>query len=486
MTVVAKGAALFASTISVSEEVKETARDKTKLQLDIKYDATTVELDTMLSIKVLEEKTTGKLPDKIFAIISRFDGAWASGKKLLSTAKFTLIDDIQLVEGQSNSYDILLYDEQGNKIECQPNQFSILQGIGGLNDMQVLPYYIGIGKYFPEYEKDLFISARGLEKTKKLPATGVISELKTRATLRPGKLTDIIRIPIYQGQYDAYGSNPTLNNLIQEVIITGERMPAVLPEGSDVEITIKVDRSQIMKFKAYFPLLEYTEELEIKINSTDTPVVEELKKNINQAINNAKKVEANDIAAEIAKLETQLENEAGSADSKMKIQEALRKELFKLDSIEKAAIWTTLEKELKQEFFEFEDLIKKIKESGNESDLNMDKIDEYLAEYRKTIEQIIKDKDSKAAKELKEDIRSLDIEIRNELTEGEVDINRLKYHDREFQNLKWKDKNKARQLVNQGLQLIADGKSKSLRPVLRQIWDLRIDPEDEIIKDTLG
>ena len=33
MTVVAKGAALFASTISVSEEVKEVTRDKAKLQL---------------------------------------------------------------------------------------------------------------------------------------------------------------------------------------------------------------------------------------------------------------------------------------------------------------------------------------------------------------------------------------------------------------------------------------------------------------------
>jgi hypothetical protein len=61
MTVVAKGAALFASTISVSDEVKETTRDKTKLQLDIKYEATTVELDEMVNLKVLKEKTTGSL-----------------------------------------------------------------------------------------------------------------------------------------------------------------------------------------------------------------------------------------------------------------------------------------------------------------------------------------------------------------------------------------------------------------------------------------
>jgi molecular chaperone DnaK len=485
MTIVAKGAALFASTISVSEEVKEITRDKTKLQLDIDYTATTVEPDTVLNLKILKDKTIGQIPEIIYAIISRFDGAWSSPKKLICCSKTTLIDGILLKDGESNSFDILLYDEKGNRLECQPNKFSILQGIGGLDEIQVLPFFIGIAKYFREYEKDLFEPVQGLDKNKKLPAIGMIDHLKTRATIIPGKKESVIRIPIFQGEYNAIGSNPKLNSLIEEVIITGENMPGVLPEGSDVEITIKVDRSQIMKFSAYFPLLEHTEELEIKIKNTDVPSVDILRKDLYSAKQTAQKVKANDSVSEIIKLENQLENEAGSADGKMKIQEALRKELFKLDSIEKTAVWTTLEKELKQEFFEFEDLIRKIEENGNESDLNMDKIKEYLEDYRKTIEQIIKDKDSKAAKELKEDIRSKRIVIINELTEGEDYINRLKYHDREFQNLKWKDKIKARELVNQGLQMIEDGKSKSLLPLLREIWDLRIDPQDVTGKETV-
>lgn len=485
MTIVAKGAALFASTISVSEEVKEITRDKTKLQLDIKYDATTVELDTVLNLKILKEKTVSEIPEKIYVIISRFDGFYSSPKKLISSNKTTLIDNILLNVGVSNSFDILLYDEQGNRLECQPNKFSILQGIGGLDEMQVLPFFIGIAKYFSEFEKDLFEPVKGLDKNKKLPAIGTINDLKTRATLIPGKKDSVIRIPIFQGEYNAIGSNPKLNSLIEEVIITGVNMPGILPEGSDVEITIKIDRSQIMKFSAYFPLLDHTEELEIKIKKPNVPSMDILRKDLSSAKQTAQKVNEDETVSEITKLENQLENEAGSADGKMKIQEDLRKKLLDLDKIEKETVWSTLEKELKQEFFEFENLIKKIKENGNESDLNMDKINEYLENFRKTIEQIIKDKDSKGAKELKRNICSLHIDIRNEFTEGEVDINRLKYHDSEFLNLKWKDKTKARQLINQGLQLIAEGKSKSLRPVLRQIWDLRIDPEDEITKDTL-
>jgi molecular chaperone DnaK len=475
MTVVAKGAALFASTISVSEEVKEVTRDKTKLQLDLKYEATSVELDVMINLKVLKEKTTGELPEKIYADIIRSDEAWSSGKKLISE-KASLID-LVLAEGRSNSFEIQVYDEQGNKLECQPNQFSILQGIGGLEGMQVLPYYIGIGRHFRSEEKDLFFPIKGLEKTKRVPAVGVLNGLKTRSDIRPGMINDIIRIPIYQGDYEAEGTNPLLNNLVNEVVITGENLPAFLPEGSDVDITIKVDRSQIMQFSAYFPLLNHTEELELEIKPTEAPEKDFLAQAITNAKKTASKVSANEIKDVLVNLEEQLEREGGSPDGRMKIQNDLRKELLKLDSAEKETEWPKVQQELKDSFYEFENLIKKIKENSDGEDLNLNQLEAHIQEYKTTIEQIIKDKNIKAAKELTDEIDSLDTEIRNEVSGGAMDVNKIKYHDREFNTLKWKDKTKARQLINQGVQLIADGRTKDLRPILHQIWDLRIDAE---------
>jgi molecular chaperone DnaK len=482
MTVVAKGAALFASTISVSEEVKETTRDKTKLQLDIKYEATTVELDEMINLKVLKEKTTGTFPEKIYADIVRFDGGWSSGKKLIDE-KATLIE-LLLVEGRSNSFEINVYDETGNKLECQPHQFSILQGIGGLDKMQVLPYNIGIGKYFHEYQEDRFACVKGLEKNKSIPATGVRNSLKTRSSIRPGILTDIIRIPIYQGDFNAEGTTPTLNNLVNEIFITGEDLPGLLPEGSDVDITIKVDGSQLMKFSAYFPLLDHTEKFEIEIKQTEPPTEELLTKEISKAKRSAIKINAYDVSDKLEVLEEQLENEKGSADGKMKILDGLRKELLKLDNAEREAEWPKVEKELKDAFYEFEDLIEKIKGDKDDEDVDLDKIDVHIQEYKKKIEHIIGQKDSKSAKELTEEIESIDRELRNSVSGGLIDKGRLEFHDREFNNLQWKDKNKARQLINQGLKLISEGKTSQLRPVLHQIWDLRIDAEGD--RDTLG
>ncbi|OQY92866.1 MAG: heat-shock protein Hsp70 [Sphingobacteriales bacterium UTBCD1] len=485
MTVVAKGAALFASTITVSDEVKEETRDKTKLQLDIKYRETTVELEEDISIKVLKDKITGKIPERLFVVLNRTSKgvAWSSNKKEIIIDKVNLIQDIKLEPDCANSFTVQLTDEDGNNVECQPNQFTILQGID-INEMQVLPYHIGIAKYFPAEEKDLFEAVKGLEKNKRLPATGVRNGLKTRSAIRPGIASDIIRIPIYQGDYKAEGTNPVLNNLITEVIISGEKIPKLLPEGSDVNITIKVDRSQIMKFTAEFPTIEYTEELKIEIKQTEAPTEEYLTKEISKAKRIAQKVNADDVAEKLDSFEEQLENEKGSADGKMKILDGLRKELLKLKSAEKSAEYPKVKEELKEAFYELEDLIEKIKNNGDDEDLNMNQVEAHLVEYRRKVEYIIKEENIREAKELTDEIIGLIIELRNTVTGGDVDRRRLEYHDREFNNIQWKDKNKARQLVNQGLKLIADGKTSQLRTLLHQIWDLRIDPENNT--GTLG
>ncbi|MDR0431228.1 MAG: Hsp70 family protein [Tannerellaceae bacterium] len=477
MTVVSKGAALFASTISVSEEVQEAARDKTKLQLEIKYDATTVEVEEMVNIKVLKDKTVGTFPSKIYADVVRFDGAWASGKKLIGE-KATLID-VQLLEGRSNAFDVVVYDEQGNKLECQPNQFSILQGIGGLDGMQVLPYHIGIGKYFQTEGKDLFYPVKGLEKNKKVPATGVANGLKTRQTLRPGMLSDSIRIPIYQGDYNAEGTNPLLNNLINEVIITGESLPGLLPEGSDVDITIKVDRSEQIQFIAYFPRLNHTEELKIDIKQTEPPTEKELRSEINKAKETAKKVKADEVLEKLDTYEQLLENEAGSADGKMKILDGLRKELLVLDEAEKSTRWPELVENLKESFYELEDLVGKIKTSPDAKNVNMDKVDTHLQEYKKMIQQIINEENSKEANRVINEIKALDFELRNLVTKNAMDVQLLIYMNDNFSSLPWKDVNKAKQLLNQGFQLVAENRTEAVRPILSELVKL-------LPKDILG
>jgi molecular chaperone DnaK len=266
MTAVVKGAALFASTIPVSNEVRETTIDKTKVQLDIKYEARTVELDELVCIKVVNDNKQGELSGKIYAEIVRKDGIWTSGKKLIGEK--SIIIDVLLGEDTLNTYIINTSDDKGNKLECEPNQFNIIHSYLEGYPI-VLPYHIGIAKYFESERKELFQPIKGLEKNRQLPATGVINGFKTKFDLRPGVSSDLIRFPIYQGDYNAEGTNPLLNNHVCDILISGETLPALLPAGSDIDITIKVDTSQLLTISAYIPYLNHTEEVEIEIRQTE-------------------------------------------------------------------------------------------------------------------------------------------------------------------------------------------------------------------------
>jgi molecular chaperone DnaK len=167
----------------------------------------------------------------------------------------------------------------------------------------------------------------------------------------------------------------------------------------------------------------------------------------------------------------------------MKILDSLRKELLKLDIAVKDADWPEVEQELKDAFYELEDLIKKIKTNSDDKELNMDKVEAHIQEYKKTIEQVIKEKNIKEAKHLISEIGSLDFNLRNAVTGNAMDAQVLKSINNDFGSIKWRNATKAKQLINQGLQLVNEGKTSSLRPILVQIISEMSD--DEKRKETL-
>lgn len=142
MTVVSKGAALYASTVDISSEVRDKTRDTSKIQLEIDHEASTVEKEEFVTLKILEDKTEGNIPEKVFAEVTRGDKAWSSGKIEIDTVGAGV--EVVLNEGKANIFEVVLYDVQGNLLENEPNNFSIIQGIGGIGSMQTLPYSWGV------------------------------------------------------------------------------------------------------------------------------------------------------------------------------------------------------------------------------------------------------------------------------------------------------------------------------------------------------
>lgn len=477
MTVVAKGAALYASTVNVSDEIIEKGRDKTKIQLGLGYEPTTVENEEFVTIKILKDKTKGAIPEKCFAEVVRTDKAWSSGKVQIDESGEVV--EVKLNEGKANAFNVFVYNEQGDLIPSEPNDFTIIQGskVGSAT----LPYNIGIEIKSKASGKIVFRPIKGLEKNQTTPATGIANGLKTQKQINPGSKTDFIKIPVYQGDYGSEGSRAIYNEHVFDVIISGEQLPSLLPEGSDVDLTLKVDKSERVTVSAFFPYLNFTEEVVIpetvqkeidaKWLETEISKAKQTLNIIKQEGDFTDKDSLNKLSNELAELEKLLEQGRSDYDRKKQIIDNLRRSLRKLDDIQDSTEWPKTEEELKDAFYKLEETFKEFE--GKVEGLNEDRIKEAIAQFKEQIPQIIRDKNVKVAKELTDLMRGLSFTLVDQALGAQMEIMMLKQFNDEFDMHDWSDRNKAKMLVSQGLQIAATNPSKQrLRPIVIELYKL--------------
>ena len=468
MTVVSRGAALYASTIDLSETVKEQTRDRSKIQLEIGHEASTVELNEYVTLKILKDKTEGAIPAEVYAEVTRSDKAWSSGKVLIN--EIGEVVETQLIEGKTNAFEVTLYDGRGNLLESEPKSFTIIQGskIGNAT----LAYNFGIEIKKRDTGKIAFETVKGLEKNKSFPATGTRNGLKTQKQIRPGMAADFIRIPLFEGGEGAENTRALYNDHIADIRISGADLPSLLPENSDVDLTISIDRSEKITVTAYFPYLDFSHEVvvESKTTSIDTYFLEnELRKALGSIEeledngNNSEKLAATKEA--ILTLEEELENNPNDTDTKLKVLDKLREQLKVLDEIEGATAWPTLEAKLKEEFYRLE---KAQKELGNEQTAKA------VNELRRQLDEVLRAKDEKLGHTLLEEIEGLFVQ----LTFIYQLINVVQQHNNNFGHYNWRNPQQARQILNEGMQIIASNPTvERLHPIVRRIFDLL--PDDQ-------
>lgn len=478
MTVVSKGAALYASTRSLPTEIIDKGRTKGKIQIEIGHDGDSVETEEFITLKILEEKTEGEIPDEVFAEIKRGDNAWSSGKVEINAIGEVV--EVSIVQGITNIFEVTLYDSKGNKLESEPTDFKI---IPVKIPPATLPYNIGIEIKQKTTGKIVFTTVKGLEKNQSLPATGTLNGLKTQKQIRPGMDSDFIKIPVYQGEHGSEGTRAIYNEHVYDIIISGTDLPALLPENSDVDLTINLDKSQQMTVQAYFPYLDHTSEIEVPtdtVQSVDTKwlsneirkakgAVSELKRDGNHSDDTKlKKAES-----ELEKIEKSFENNKNDVDGKQEVLTNLRKTLKTIDELNETTEWPKLEAELKEEYYRLE---KANKELGNE------KTTQVVNQIKNQLEEVIRVKDVKLGNVLLEEINSFFVQ----LTFIYQLIGFIRHHNQNFGSYRWRDPNKARTLLNQGLQKIGESPDvDELHPIVVSLIDLLPDEQKPSDDDTI-
>lgn len=469
MTAVARGAALFAA--GIDSEVKEEIKYGT-IVLDLSYKSSSVEVVECVSIKLLPNECTGTIPTQLFVELTRNDRGWSSGK--IEINEIGDVVECQLMEEKNNVFTIVAYDEKGTVFPCFPNEINIMQGI--VVGSAVLPFNIGIEVHKTDFDKDIFMLLKGLEKNQPIPAIGVCNGLKAPVQLRPGVVTDEMVIPIYQGEYSVEGSNAIYNDHVFNVFINGDDIPAFIPKGSDFDVILKVNRSQQMKMEMTFPIIGETIEKVIEVEQRSTGVnILDLQNRLDEAKCKFNALQTNSVIdkSEIVEVKNMLDDvnarfdgEKNTDDGKMHLLADLRRAFLKIESIEKAHEWDSIEAELRTEFDRLE---KANNDLGN-------KYDSQVEELRRQTDMVIRKQDVQIGRQVLDDINSLftDVTLIYQL------INFVRHYSRNFGQYAWKDGNRARQLLNQGMDMVNSNPTvDALHPLACAVIELMDMPENK-------
>lgn len=459
MTVVAKGAAIYASTIN--NQIEDENIDTSKVQLHLDYDSMVASEETFVTLKTKEEDRV------VFAEIARGDDAFKSEKVELNNIGEVI--ELLLKSGERNNFTILLYDEKGNKLECEPSRFSIQPdtALGGAT----LTHTICIEVFDKKLKKKLLKEIKGLEKDKTLPAQGVFNGLSTRKQIRPG-MDDFIDIPIYQGIPETKAIS---NNHVTTIRITGNDLPALLPEGSIADFKLNFSKGSEMKGSINFIDLDF--EMELEINNNESEVTEEwIEQQIREIENSLTEIDSNqknELENKIKNVKTLFENkktEAGRLETRAELQKVARE----IEQVEKLNEWPNLEETLKEEFYRLE---KANNELGNE------KTSQVVNQFRSQLDEVIRAKDVNLGNALLEEISGFFVQ----LTLIYQLVGFIRQHNDNFNSYNWKDEARARTLLNQGLQVISENPTTDeLHPLVIAIIDCMVDDGNKPDIDVFG
>ena len=469
MTAVASGAALFASTLDA--DVKSEDVEVGTIRLNVGYESTSVETTEWVSVQLDKAATGPNCPNKVFVELVSSDKSWSSGKTEIDSNGNVV--EAHLQEGKANSFSIMTYDELGTALDCFPNEITIIQGskVGAAP----LPYFIGIEIWDEEKKKLVFQPIQGLEKNKPLPATGALNDLKTTSQLRPGNPSDSLVIPVYQADDCEEGTSSKLYEYVANVVIDGGDVNQLISENANVDLTIKADSSEMMTIEAYFPSLDLT--ISKELNTGKKQSLNDAKKTISDNFSEAERnlarlekqgVDTSDLRSKLQEVRTE---DSNNTETKMVLQhqKEVMREIEKRDS---ESEFDRIEKELKRVFKMTEEDQKKY---------GSFQTGQILDQLRGIVDEAIAKRDVKMAKEALDQVQALDYK----LALVEYFVAWIMGWNKRFDTISWKDRTRARQLLNNAIGIINDSPTADkLEPYVDQLIDLL--PPTDVPKDAQG
>jgi molecular chaperone DnaK len=241
LTIVAKGAALFASTQRL-ETPSAAAQPVGSFALQLEYQPMGSDPEPLVGGKVL----AGAVQD-FTGFTIEFIGAEAHPPRrtgqIRLASKGTFMTNLWAEKGRTITYLIELRDASGRTVLTAPDRLACT--LGAVATDPPLIHTLGIAT--ANNEVDVFLS-----KGAALPARKRKMQ-RTAQVMRKGQAADVLRIPVVEGENVRRADR---NRLIGTLQVSADQFQRDLPALSEIEITIEIDASRLLNARAYIPLLD--------------------------------------------------------------------------------------------------------------------------------------------------------------------------------------------------------------------------------------
>jgi molecular chaperone DnaK len=240
LTVVARGAAVFAGTQRL-EGLGQARAKAGEYSVELDYQPVGSDAEPMVGGRVSAANGAAFPGFTIEFVNTAARPQWRSGKIGLAPDG-AFVTQLYAQKGLMNTFDIQLCDGAGTALTAVPSSFTYTIGIV----MTDPPLIHSVGVALANNEVELF-----LEKGSPLPARKRIT-LRTAIGVRRGE-ADVLHVPVIEGENTRRADR---NRLIGALAVPGKELRRDVPAGSEVEVTIEIDSSRLVKTKAYIPILD--------------------------------------------------------------------------------------------------------------------------------------------------------------------------------------------------------------------------------------
>lgn len=329
MTVVARGAAVFAGTQRRSSGTGAAGRSAAAARGDyaasVNYNPVGPDEDPRVSGEITAPN--GSSVEGFSLEFFNRQTMWSSGRiPLHDSGKFSL--RLLAESGMKNDFDIRLFAPDGTRQEVLPS---------------VISYTIGMTVKCQTVTNDLAIEVNEndkitiVKKGEPYPFKKTGREFKTKYFLHKGS-TDELIIPITEGS----NSKADCNKLVGKIVVPARNLRMDLPAGIDVEVTLAAAEPGDVKVTVFIPLIELEVEshLDINANAPEMSVLEEELPKVRKQISvlSDKGVQIGSALSLVEEVEKKVE-EASDDLSRQQAHAAIREALMALDEAAAASDW---------------------------------------------------------------------------------------------------------------------------------------------------